>query len=78
MTLSGQSAGGVLPISSTTVFHRMPITANGEYMTIAFHSQGSTNVYLTGPSTTAFWAELGYNSTANYAVAGFPATKTLL
>jgi hypothetical protein len=64
MTLSGQSAGGV-----------MPITANGECMTIAFHSQGSTNVYLTGPSTTAFWAELGYNSTA---VAGFPATKTLL
>jgi hypothetical protein len=83
MTLIGQSAGGVLPISSSTVFHRMPITAvsgqnltfaNGEYMTIAFHSQGSTNVYLTGPSTTAFWAELGYNSTANYAVAGFPAT----
>ena len=83
MTLCGQTAGGVLPINSTTVFHRVPITAvngqnltfaNGEYMTIAFHSQGSTNVFLTGQGTTATWVELGYNTTTNYAAAGFPAT----
>ena len=83
MTLCGQTAGGVLPISATTVFHRLPFSlvsgqsltfANGDYMTIAFHSAGSTNLFLTGQSTTAFWTDLGYNTTQNYAIAGFPAS----
>ena len=83
MTLCGQSAGGTLP--TTDIYARVPITAvsgqnltfaNGEYMTIAFHSQGSTNVFLTGQTTTGTWVELGYNSSSNYAAAGFPATLT--
>ena len=81
MTLCGQSAGGALP--TIDIYARVAITAvvgqnlsfaSGEYMTIAFHSQGSTNVFLTGQVTTGTWVELGYNSTANYAAAGFPAT----
>ena len=83
MTLCGQSAGGTLPTAD--IYSRVAITAvsgqnltfaNGEYMTIAFHSQGSTNVFLTGQTTVATWVELGYNSTTNYAAAGFPATLT--
>ena len=83
MTLCGQTAGGILPISATTVFHRLPFSlvsgqsltfANGEYMTIAFHSAGSTNLFLTGQGTTAFWTDLGFNTTQNYAIAGFPAS----
>ena len=83
MTLCGQSAGGSLPTAD--IYSRVAITAasgqnltfaNGEYMTIAFHSQGSTNVFLTGQVTTGTWVELGYNSTSNYAAAGFPSTLT--
>jgi hypothetical protein len=83
MTLCGQSGGGALP--TIDIYARVPITAvsgqnltfsNGEYMTIAFHSQGSTNVFLTGQTTVATWVELGYNSNTNYAAAGFPATLT--
>ena len=72
-------------LNDTTVFNRRAITAvsgqnlsfaNGEYMTIAFHSQGSTNVFLGSPVATSISVELAWNSTANYASPGFPASLT--
>ncbi len=83
ITLCGQSARGSL--NATTVFNRFPFTqvvgqilsfASGDYMTIAFHSQGSTNMFLGSPVATSISVELAWNSTANYASAGFPATLT--
>ena len=82
ITLCGQSAGGLL--NQTTVFNRFPITqvvgqslsfASGDYMTIAFHSQGSTNIFLGSPVATSISVELAWNSIANYVASpGFPAT----
>ena len=79
--LCGQSAGGIL--NATTVFNRVTITAvsgqnlsftSGEYMTIAFHSQGSTNVFIGSPNSGTNWTDLVWTSSANYASSGFPAT----
>jgi hypothetical protein len=45
---------------------------NGEYMMIAFHSQGSTSSFLGSPASGSAVVDLAY-TTANYAYAGFPA-----
>jgi hypothetical protein len=83
ITLCGQSAGGSL--NATTVLNRVAISAvsgqtltfnSGEYMTVAFHSQGSTNAFIGSPAATSISVELAWISTANYASAGFPATLT--
>jgi hypothetical protein len=81
ITLCGQSTGAVL--NDTTVFNRRAITAvagqnltfsAGEYMTVAFHSQGSTNVFLGSAVSGVVLVELTWQSNTNYASAGFPAT----
>jgi hypothetical protein len=81
ITLCGQSAGGGL--NATTILNRVAITAvsgqnlnfnSGEYITIAFHSQGSTNIFLGSPVATSISVELAWLSSSNYAAAGFPAT----
>ena len=81
ITLCGQSAGG--PLNAATIMNRVAITAvsgqnlnfiSGEYITIAFHSQGITNVFMASPLATGISQELAWNSSANYASAGFPAT----
>jgi hypothetical protein len=81
ITLCGQSTGAVL--NDTTVFNRRAITAvagqnltfsAGEYMTVAFHSQGSTNVFLGSAVCGVVLVELTWQSNTNYASAGFPAT----
>ncbi len=81
ITLCGQSVGALL--NATTVFNRVAITAisgqnvsftSGEYITIAFHSQGSTNVILGSPASATLLVELAWISSANFASAGFPTT----
>jgi hypothetical protein len=83
ITLCGQSSGG--PLNATTIMNRVAITAvsgqnlnfnSGEYITIAFHSQGSTNVFVASPVAVGISQELAWNSNTNYAAAGFPATLT--
>jgi hypothetical protein len=81
ITLVGQTDGS--PILGDD-YTRKPITAvsgqnlsfaAGEYITIAFHSQGVTNVfYASAPLSTGINADIMFTSTANYANAGFPAT----
>jgi hypothetical protein len=48
--------------------------AAGEYITIAFHSNGSTNVFY--GSTGQFNTDIMFSSFTNYAFSGFPATLT--
>ena len=79
ITLVGQSASALT--TSGLPFNRAAISAkagqnlrftNGEYMTIAFHSQGSTSYFLGSPASGSAVIDLAY-TTANYASAGFPA-----
>jgi hypothetical protein len=46
----------------------------GEFMTIAFHSSGSGNVYLGLAGSSHAAVDVAYSTTANYASAGFPLT----
>jgi hypothetical protein len=82
ITLCGQSAGGPLN-TLPPIMNRVAITAvsgqnlnfnSGEYITIAFHSTGITNIFVASPVAVGISVELAWNSTANYANAGFPAT----
>jgi hypothetical protein len=50
--------------------------AAGEYITIAFHSQGSTNTFYASANYTAGNTQIAYQSTANYASTGFPLAPT--
>ena len=48
--------------------------AKSEYMTIAIHSQGTTNVFYQNTPLSIGNTNLMYNSTSNYASSGFPST----
>ena len=81
ITLCGQSATGVT-LTTGMPFNRVPIVAvagqnlnfdNGEYLTIAFHTSGSSNVFLGTPVGTLF-AKLFYTTIANYSTSSFPAS----
>ena len=80
--LVGQSVSSSLA-TGIAAFNRLAITATvgqsllfaaGDYMTIAFHSSGSTNVYVASPISTGGLVEISYNSAANYTTVGFPTT----
>jgi hypothetical protein len=83
ITLCGQSASGVV-LSLGIPFNRIPIVAAvgqnlnfsaGEYLTIAFHTSGSSNVFL-GTPVGALFVKLFYTTIANYSTSTFPATIT--
>jgi hypothetical protein len=82
ITLVGQTTNTTvttgLPYMSKAI---TPITgqsltfAAGEYITIAFHSAGSTSSYYQSSSSVVN-TEIMYNTAANYASSGFPASLT--
>ena len=83
ITLVGQSASGApfagLPYmrrAITAVAGQSLVFAPGDYMTIGFHSQGTTNGFVASPASGSILTEISYNSSTNYAAAGFPATLT--
>jgi hypothetical protein len=80
ITLVGQSLSTAL--SSSLPFNRNAIIvavgqslvfAAGEYMTIAFHSSGISNVYVSSPASTNL-VDISYTTTSNYVASGFPAS----
>ena len=81
ISLMGQSTAS-LPVTGlpytrrviTAVTGQSLTFAAGEYMTIAFHSQGGTNVYSASPSLASVLTDIAYNTTTNYTSTGFPAT----
>ena len=82
ITLIGQTTDTAMTIGLP--YMSKPITAiagqsltfaAGEYMTIAFHSSGSTAVYYQSTALAVGNSDLMYSSTANY-VSGFPTTLT--
>ena len=81
ITLCGQTTNttitaGAYNIKDITVISGQNLTfSRGEYMTIAFHSSGSTSSFYQSAATAAD-QRIAYTSTANYASAGFPATLT--
>jgi hypothetical protein len=83
ITLVGQSASGApfagLPYmrrAITAVAGQSLVFAPGDYMTIGFHSQGTTNGFVASPASGSLLTEISYNSSTNYAATGFPATMT--
>ena len=49
------------------------LSFTNEFITVGFHSQGSTNTFLQGPASISDPA-LAYNNSSNFAAGGFPAT----
>jgi len=84
ITLVGQTTNTTvlpgLPYNRKTITAEIGQNLNfsvGEYMTIAFHNNGSTNVYYqNGPISSGLFTDIAYTTSANYAIAGFPATLT--
>jgi hypothetical protein len=83
ITLAGQSASGII-LTTGMPFNRVPVVAAvgqnlnftaGEYMTIAFHTSGSSNVFL-GTATGTLFVKLFYTTITNYHSTSFPATIT--
>jgi hypothetical protein len=83
ITLVGQSATATT-LTTGMPFNRVPVVAVvgqnlnftvGEYMTIAFHTSGSSNIFLGTPVGTLF-VKLFYTTIANYANSSFPAILT--
>jgi hypothetical protein len=83
ITLVGQSIPSLLTLGLP--FNKNAITvvagqslsfAAGEYMTIAFHSNGTSNSYVASPVASALSVDISFNTTTNYVVAGFPNTIT--
>ena len=76
--LCGQTAS-VIPTGAN--YYQWPLTVVGgqnlsftnEFVTIGFHSNGSTNVFLQGPASIAD-PSLNYNNSSNYVASGFPST----
>ena len=50
--------------------------ASGEYMTIAFHSSGTTNIYYSSANIGTPTTDVAYTSITNYGTNSFPATLT--
>ena len=84
MTLVGQSASSTL-LTFGLPFNRVPIVAvsgqnlnfaNGEYITIAFHTSGISNTFLSSPTSALSMVSLCWTTVTNYATTTFPATIT--
>jgi hypothetical protein len=84
ITLVGQSASGA-PTNTGLPYLRREITlvagqsltfVSGDYITIGFHSQGTTNSFLCSPVLGSGNTDVSYNSISNYVASGFPATLT--
>jgi hypothetical protein len=83
MTLVGQSTAS-LTLTTGLPYNRVPITAvvgqnldftAGSYLTIAFHTSGSSNTFLSSP--TGFSSVgLCFTTLSNYSTTTFPATIT--
>ena len=83
MTLVGQSASSTI-LTTGLPYNRVPITViplqslaftAGSYLTIAFHTSGASNTFLSSP--TGFSSVgLCYTTLTNYATTTFPATIT--
>ena len=83
ITLVGQTASTTylpgLPYNRKTIVPEVGQNLNftaGEYMTIGFHSNGSTNTYYQSAPISAGNTDIMYITSANYASAGFPSTLT--
>lgn len=83
ITLVGQTAQTTystgLPYNRKTIVAEVNQNLNfavGEYMTIAFHSNGSSNSYYQNGALPALNTDIMYITSSNYAVSGFPATLT--
>ena len=83
ITLVGQSATSTT-LTTGMPFNRVPVVAvvgqnlnftAGEYLTIAFHTSGSSNVFL-GTPVGALFVKLFYTTLTNYANTSFPASLT--
>jgi hypothetical protein len=81
ITLVGQSIASLLTtglpfnkIAFTVVAGQSLSFAAGEYMTIAFHSAGTSNSYVGSPVASALSVDISFNTTASYVVGGFPTT----
>ena len=81
MTLVGQSASSLL-LTTGLPYNRVPIVAvlgqslvfaNGEYITIAFHTSGTNNTFVCSPLGVVS-AGLCYTTISNYATTTFPST----
>ena len=81
MTLVGQSASSVL-LTTGLPYNRVPITViggqslsfiAGTYLTIAFHTSGSSNTFICSPLGVSSGG-LCYTSVANYATTPFPSS----
>ena len=84
MTLVGQSVSNILTVGLP--FNRIPIVAvagqnlsfvNGEYMTIAFHSSGTSNIYMGSPASGFLQVNLAFKTLTNFVSAGFPSSITI-
>jgi hypothetical protein len=81
MTLVGQTLSKIG--TSLMPYNRATITAIsgqnlnfavGEYMTIAFHTSGTTSVFLCSQVATSSLTNFSFTSISNYATTSFPAT----
>lgn len=84
MTLVGQSASSTI-LTTGLPFNRVPIVViggqslaftAGSYLTIAFHTSGTLNTFLSSPVAGSSFANLCFTSSSNYATTTFPATVT--
>jgi hypothetical protein len=83
ITLCGQSSGGTPTIGipyhtrSITVISGQNLTFTaGEYITVAFHSNGSSSVFYAIPDGISNYG-IAYTTTTNYATSGFTGATTL-
>jgi hypothetical protein len=81
ITLVGQSAAGVVNAGLPYTRRSISVTSGqsltftpGEYMTIAFHSSGTTSSFLASPVMGSQLTDVSYNSSVNYTTTGFPTT----
>ena len=84
ITLVGQSTAS-LSLTTGLPFNRVHITAvsgqnlnftSGEYITIAFHTSGISNTFLSSPTAGSSFTNLCFTTTSNHATTTFPATVT--
>jgi hypothetical protein len=83
ITLCGQSSGGTPTIgvpynshSITAVSGQNLTFSAGEYITVAFHSNGSSSIFYAMPDGIADYS-IAYTTTTNYASSGFNGVATL-
>ena len=83
-TLVGESASTpvvtAIPYTTGTIVAKVGQNLNfttGEYMILAFGSNGITNTYWSSPATGSLNPDLAFNGTSNYVASGFPVTASV-